>query len=1022
MAQAPVVALPAAPALDLNALMLEVVADKTGYPAEMLNAGMDLEGDLGIDSIKRVEILAAVQKQAPGMPDVDAGHMGTLRTLAEIVEYMQSLMPASAAHGSAAATGNIGPAIDLHALMLEVVAEKTGYPAEMLSAEMDLEGDLGIDSIKRVEILAAVQKQAPGMPDVDAGHMGTLRTLAEIIGYMQGLMPSAGASGASSAAALTTPAAAAPAPIIDLNALMLEVVAEKTGYPADMLSPEMELEGDLGIDSIKRVEILAAVQKRAPGMPDVDAGHMGTLQTLAQIVDYMQSLLAEAVGVVPSETTDVVPSETTGVASPASAAPTQAPANAVTTASPQAPALGRFDLRVVSAPATGLAQPGLLGGHPVYVTADGTDLNHRLAVLLQERGVAAHAVDAVPAGAHAAIFLGGLRSLGSEADAIAINREAFAAARTLAPTLTTEAGLFVTVQDTGGSFCLSGASRERALLSGLPALTKTALQEWPKASLKSIDIEVSGRDTEAIARCLRDELLLGGGEIEVGLNADGSRHTLQSVEVAVQRGAARIGAGDVVVVSGGARGVTAACVIEWAKESRARFVLLGRTPLSEEPTCCAGDDSDADLKRALLDQARAAGQLPTPAELGAKVRRILGGREIRSTLAAINAAGAEARYEAVSVTDAAKLSTTLDVIRKEWGPITGLVHGAGVLADKVIAEKTDEQFDRVFDTKIVGIQCLLAATKGDALKVLCMFSSVSARCGNNGQSDYAMANEILGKLAHTEARARGESCLVKSLAWGPWEGGMVTPQLKARFAELGVPMIPLQVGARMFTDELCSAQTAEIELVLGGEPKAEALLFEGTDERWFEMQVRVDRTSHEYLAGHSIAEAPVVPVVLALEWFARHARSLRPGLQLTAIRNVQVIKGIELAGFDTAGDLFSVRSLAQPSHAGAAFAMELRGQGGTLHYRASAELSSEAPTSTEAVPQPALADWPHPLIYGDVLFHEGPFQVIESMDGVSDDAIGATLRGILEAGWREASWCLDVAALDGGLQLAILLG
>lgn len=74
--------------------------------------------------------------------------------------------------------------VDITGLMLSVVAEKTGYPAEMLGNEMDLESDLGIDSIKRVEILSAVQDQLKGSFVVDAQEMATLRTMGEIIAYI----------------------------------------------------------------------------------------------------------------------------------------------------------------------------------------------------------------------------------------------------------------------------------------------------------------------------------------------------------------------------------------------------------------------------------------------------------------------------------------------------------------------------------------------------------------------------------------------------------------------------------------------------------------------------------------------------------------------------------------------------------------------------------------------------------------------------------------------------------------------
>ena len=168
--------------------MLTVVADKTGYPESMLELGMDMEAELGIDSIKRVEILAAVQEQAPELPPVDAGHMGSLRTLGEIVDYMRSLLGPVGASASSVPAQAATPSVDLEAVMLTVVADKTGYPESMLELGMDMEAELGIDSIKRVEILAAVQEQAPELPPVDAGHMGSLRTLGEIVNYMRSLL------------------------------------------------------------------------------------------------------------------------------------------------------------------------------------------------------------------------------------------------------------------------------------------------------------------------------------------------------------------------------------------------------------------------------------------------------------------------------------------------------------------------------------------------------------------------------------------------------------------------------------------------------------------------------------------------------------------------------------------------------------------------------------------------------------------------------------------------------------------
>jgi hypothetical protein len=266
---------------------------------------------------------------------------------------------------------------------------------------------------------------------------------------------------------------------------------------------------------------------------------------------------------------------------------------------------------------------------------------------------------------------------------------------------------------------------------------------------------------------------------------------------------------------------------------------------------------------------------------------------------------------------------------------------------------------------------------------------------------------------------------VKSFGWGPWEGGMVTPQLKQRFATLGVPMIPLAVGARMFADELRGAQPQQVELVLGGEPRAEALLFEGALARVHELELRVRRDSHAYLEGHAIEGTPVVPVVLAAEWLSRAARSFRPGLALRALHDLKVLKGIRLSGFDNGGDRFVIqaRQLPAPDPRGALLQLELRGPGGALHYSARAELAPQHRAPEAGLPELSLEPWNGEPLYRDLLFHRGAFELIESLDGISDHGVGAQLRGVERARWNGGEpWQMDVAALDGGLQLAVLYG
>lgn len=196
---------------ELSTVLLDIVSDKTGYPAEMLELDMDMEADLGIDSIKRVEILGALQDAYPDLPEVETDALAELRTLEQVLAYVQNhdpegdneparpeamsdIEPSSKASeapravnpASPAATVERDPAL-LSQELLEIVSDKTGYPAEMLELDMDMEADLGIDSIKRVEILGALQERHPDLPEIETDALAELRSLAQVIDYVAGV-------------------------------------------------------------------------------------------------------------------------------------------------------------------------------------------------------------------------------------------------------------------------------------------------------------------------------------------------------------------------------------------------------------------------------------------------------------------------------------------------------------------------------------------------------------------------------------------------------------------------------------------------------------------------------------------------------------------------------------------------------------------------------------------------------------------------------------------------------------------
>jgi NAD(P)-dependent dehydrogenase (short-subunit alcohol dehydrogenase family) len=189
-------------------------------------------------------------------------------------------------------------------------------------------------------------------------------------------------------------------------------------------------------------------------------------------------------------------------------------------------------------------------------------------------------------------------------------------------------------------------------------------------------------------------------------------------------------------------------------------------------------------------------------------------REITNNLEKIRKAGAKADYYQVDVCDFDKIKLVFDEVRSVHGPIKGIIHGAGILEDRRIIDKTIEQFDKVFNTKVMGLKALLEATKQDTLSYLILFSSLAARVGNNGQADYAMANEALNKIAQKESVERPD-CKVISINWGPWDGGMVCSSLKRKFEKSAIELIPMDAGAMCMMYEMTGDKSFPVEVVIG---------------------------------------------------------------------------------------------------------------------------------------------------------------------------------------------------------------
>ncbi|MGF1702233.1 phosphopantetheine-binding protein [Photobacterium makurazakiensis] len=927
-------------AAQVQTTMLEVVADKTGYPTEMLDLAMDMEADLGIDSIKRVEILGTVQDQLPSLPELNPEDLAECRTLGEIVDYMNSKLPAVSGPSSVTtASATVAPvaassgldAAQVQTTMLDVVADKTGYPTEMLDLAMDMEADLGIDSIKRVEILGTVQDQLPTLPELNPEDLAECRTLGEIVDYMNSKLPAASSVTTADAPVATPTIASSGLDAAHVQSTMLEVVADKTGYPAEMLDLAMDMEADLGIDSIKRVEILGTVQDQLPSLPELNPEDLAECRTLGEIVTYMQSKLTAEAPI--TNASAPVATETASIATASADFP---PHNEV--ALKKLPAVDKLSDCFAQNACVVITDDGHNAGVLAEkLTANGlqvavvrsplspasplsTEIKSYNLASIDDAGITAVIADIEKEQQEIAGFIHlQPHSEANDTTSIALNDDAkanidvaFLFAKLLNSQLnnsnSTSRRVFFTVSRIDGGFGYADAAQlataelNQAALAGL---TKTLSHEWQNVFCRAIDA-APVLDARHLAEAIYAELFdINTQAVEVGFNLV-DENTVRSTLIAVETGqaatknaAAKLTKNDKVLVTGGAKGVTFECALSLAKQCQSHFILAGRSKhitASELPEWVQGKE-DNELKSAAISHLQSLGDKPTPRKVDALLRPVLSSLEINTALSAFKAVGASAEYISLDVSNSESVANTLSKI----DGITGLIHGAGVLADKHIQDKTLDELNLVYGTKVGGLKAVLNAIDNSKLKLVAMFSSAASFYGNIGQSDYAMSNDILNKVA-LQFSARHPEAKVMSFNWGPWDGGMVNPALKKMFTDRGVYVIPLQAGADLFSNQLLNE--TGIQLLVGTsmqgadnkenavkKPNAESMqLAQSPLNTSITVTRDLDPKAMPFIKDHCIAGNPVLPTVCAIQWMREAAQQLL-GVNVS-VRNYKLLKGV----------------------------------------------------------------------------------------------------------------------------------
>ncbi|GIF26165.1 acyl transferase domain-containing protein/NAD(P)H-dependent flavin oxidoreductase YrpB (nitropropane dioxygenase family)/acyl carrier protein [Actinoplanes tereljensis] len=716
-------------------------------------------------------------------------------------EYQEELVPAMAmpaieaayaAPAPAAMMAPAAPAMDVQGAVLTVISERTGYPIELIELDLDLEADLSVDSIKRAEVAGEVASRLGLSADGDESELEDLvkaRTVRSMVDWLDSRIGAAApltetaASQAGLGAARITVApgqADMAGAAVDVQGAVLAVISDRTGYPVELIEPDLDLEADLSVDSIKRAEVAGEVITRLGLSADGDEAELEDLvkaRTVRAMVEWLESRIGGGPAAPP--TAAQAPPESDGIA----------PQRLVSRLQPAA--AGEGEVRLNGAR---------------FLISGGSVPSQLLADLLGAAGARL-----VTGGdADGLILLDGLD------DGPALLPDLFGQIRqSLA----------------GGVRWVLAAGRPGERNDGMPGLFRTIAREYPEVTARYVEFRA---DTDIPAALLRElgELAVAPVVAYTPDGRHGEKLEPDRLGVLADGGAGPAGDGvseaqalgldqdSVLVLVGGARGITPWFARTVAAAARCRVELIGRTPLpsasggglpaglasgSDVPAGLAsGGELPAGLDKAGLRAELARRGMRSPAEIDRAASAILAAREVEATIADLTALGATVNYHCADVRDEQALGRLIAKIHDEHGRIDGVVYAAGIIDDKLIADKEPESFARVFGTKVDGCRTLLHALGSFAseIKFVVLFGSIAAAYGNRGQSDYAAANDALDTLGARWASAHDRRLI--TVHWGPWGGraGMVTPELIQEYARRGIALIDPEEGALSLLREL----------------------------------------------------------------------------------------------------------------------------------------------------------------------------------------------------------------------------
>ena len=861
---------------------------------------------------------------------------------------------------------------DMVQSVIDVVVKHTGYPTDFVELDQDLEGELGIDTVKQAEIMAEI-RDVFSLPIDEDFILSDHPTLNHMISYIQMMT-----GGNNSLPVITVPAVSTEtvveskiveekvesiqAPMVadaEIQSKLVAVVVEHTGYPEDFIEMDQDLEGELGIDTVKQAEIMGNIREIF-SLPVDEDFVLSDHPTLNHFVSYIVKMTGGETSAdeidIPLEETKTVETKTveTKTVETKTVETTPVASSSAINQSLAPESCRRWQVEVEEC--AGERLPIQIEG-TVAITDDGWGLADAMVPLLKAKGLTTVRIGFEPgakglteqsesgstvyrldpassdqleqlcsqlSGVSGLIHLAPLRlasekwsnESGSSNQITLAAHSFFGLLKGLDSQLSSGTGVVASVTALDGRHGNHG-ERFNSLACAASGITKSYSFEQANIRCRAYDLHQELiLDSESTAALLVDDLFTLGGEVEIGIDKNRRRWTLVCFAEDLLEKRKPLANAELWLVSGGGSGVTASSIIALSEASPnvgAIFLLLGRsTLLSETKDWLDYDEDRLQLEKMALrermTEASDSGKI-TMVEWNKEWQKFTRSLDIRHTIQAIESTGNKAEYHSADVMDVDSIKSAIDN-----RSVTGIVHGAGLEDSKLVADKSWEVFDRVVRVKIDGWRALISAA-GDHVRFACAFTSVAGRFGNGGQTDYAAANSVLdAEMARLSAKGGMRAV---AIGWTGWRDvGMATRgSIEAIFAAAGIDTLSVEQGVEIFVDEVLSggkrrvlgcgslglmdrfSTFREAPLLLPGEMAiaiADPRRFPFVDKilllqegKSLTSQTTLSVADHPFLADHAIEGVPYHPGVMALEMFSENSLLLCPNTCLAGFEEIK---------------------------------------------------------------------------------------------------------------------------------------